>query len=159
MDDGKVFGRRQVLAGAGVAGAAAVLGGLTNSSVARADDEGHVAGAYLITVTPTTPANTPPFPATQTLTADGVAIGTDATSPGATDVGAWERSGDNGFDGKFYRFLFDPKGNNIGYLTIDVHGKVDGDDISGTFVVTLFLAGQPSRPGGFGTFAGKRINP
>jgi len=151
------FGRRELLAGAGAAGAVAVLGGLGNATVARADEEGGSGGlgSYLITVT-AAPGGPPPFLSVVGFAAGGVLVSVDATGPGSTYVGTWERDG-HSLEARFVQFAFDGNRNNVGYERIDVKGKLDGDSISGTFTVTVVPNSGPTQPGGSGTFSGKRI--
>ena len=151
------FGRREVLAGAGAAGALAVLGGLGNATIAKADEESSSGGlgTFLITVT-SGAGGPPPFLSVVGFAAGGVFTTTDANTPGSSAVGAWDRDGD-AFEARFIQFIFDPKGSNVGYIRIDAKGKVDGDSTSGTFTVTVVPNSGPTQPGGSGTFAGKRI--
>jgi hypothetical protein len=150
------FGRREMLAGAGAAGALAVLGGLGNATVAKADDESHgLLGAYLITVT-TAGGSPPPFKAIAGFAPNGLAINQDAQAPGNFALGAWDGSAD-GFEVRYIAFQFGPGGNNVGYIRIDVKGKLHGDSISGTFTVTFVPNSGPTQPAGNGTFSGKRL--
>jgi len=157
MGNGLV-GRREVLTGAGAAGAAVLLGGVGNATIAKADDGGRSSGlgTFWFKVTTTSAGGPPPFNAVVGFAGGGVALTNDGSHPNNTYLGAWNRDG-NSLEVQFRQFAFDKSGNNFGYVRIDVKGELDGDSSSGTFTVTLVPNSGPTQPIGNGTFSGTRI--
>ena len=155
MNDKRV-GRRDVLlgAGAGAAGALAVLGGVANPAIAKADDSDG-AGAYLLGIHP---KGAPAFRGVVGFAAGGVFVGSDANSPGDNYIGSWQRTGGSSFKGRFVQWQFDSSGTFEGFSFIEVTGSFSGDNISGAFTVRFFTpAGGSSTTVAGGTFRGEKL--
>lgn len=154
------IGRREVLmgAGAGTIGLAVVA---LPATAALAEDDGHsrrgLEGAWLITHMESGPEPSP-AQAVVTLAAGGALVARDINPPGTAQLGAWRKTGGHNFAATFWDTASEgPDGPNL-TVKIIVNGTWNGDQISGTFAVTIFDDTGAPVPGAVdGTFSGTRI--
>ena len=140
--------RRSVLKGAGIAGVAglavaAPLAALTPGAARASEDrEGTdtLVGTWRGTVT--TPGQ-PTFEALTTFVPGGTLVASasiDLTPPNVSSpsYGVWARDEDGHFQYKFLFFTYDAKSNPAGTGEVKGPITVDGDDLHGSFTLTIF---------------------
>jgi hypothetical protein len=139
----KLFERRKVLAGAGLAGAT-VLGGLAVSAPAQATGSGErLIGSWMITHTDESPSNEVGHSVVAFIPG-GVLVAQEINPPGAGEVGAW-RSLDGGrFTAVFWAGQPGEPGQPDVVLRIKAWGQVEGDHISGRYRGTIYDASNMS---------------
>ena len=152
--------RRQLLIGAGAAGAAAAVGLASSVTpvAAASSDSSWIVGAWEIVITPDANQG-PPQPGVITFAPGGVVTDVDANSP-STGVGGWKADDDGRINLTFRNFSFDSNGNAQGMATINVtvHSKNDGKGFSGRYKVTATdLSGQTTFFQGTGAVSGKHL--
>jgi hypothetical protein len=151
-------GRRQLMKGAG-AGAVA-LAALTlpaTSASAQPDSEGSgVEGGWLLTVKNAAPDNGT-TKAAVTFGSGGAVASVDLNPPSPVGLGSWKQTEEDGFALTFWQADSDQSRNPGGTIKIHSEGTVDGDDLTGTFTVWVFLADGTQVFTGNGTVTGTRI--
>jgi hypothetical protein len=125
--------RRQLLIGAGAAGAAASLAHAA-PVLAGSNNGSWILGAWDLAITVDgNPA--PPVPGLVTFGQGGTVSESDGSTPSTTSLGGW-RSGDDGrVDTTLRTLFFDPNGNltAIGTVSSTVHSGNDGRTFHGTY--------------------------
>jgi hypothetical protein len=146
-----VVTRRGVLAGAGVAGAAAGLA--ATAGVADAAQPS-VRGTWLIT--PTTPGGPAGFKALAAFAAGGVFVTTGSDEPG-TGLGEWS-GGTKSFAFTYQNFHFDSSGTHSNTVKVRAKGTFKGSKLSGHATLSTFDA-SGAQVGGDRSFSftGKRV--
>jgi hypothetical protein len=146
-----VVTRRSVLAGAGVAGAAAGLA--ATAGVAEAAQPS-ARGAWLIT--PTTSGGPAGFRALAAFAAGGVFVTTGSDQPG-TGLGEWS-GGAKSFAFTYQNFHFDSSGNFNNTVKVRAKGTFKGSKLSGHATLSTFDAnGAKLGSDRSFSFTGKRV--
>jgi hypothetical protein len=155
----QTIGRRRMLRGAGAAAGGAVVSTVALASPALADG-GHsrVAGSWMIVHQDE--ANPTEVQAVISFALGGVFISHDISPAGPPFTGTWERRGDHRFRATFWSGFPGEEGPGSAGPTIRIRarGRVDGDEISGTFTFTVFGPDGAVLETASGTFSGERIN-
>jgi hypothetical protein len=146
-----VVTRRSVLAGAGVAGAAAGLA--ATAGVAEAAGPS-VRGTWLIT--PTSSGGPAGFRALAAFAAGGVFVTTGSDEPG-TGLGEWS-GGSKSFAFTYQNFHFDSSQNPSNTVKVRAKGSFKGSKLSGHATLSTFdpSGAQVGSDRGF-SFTGKRV--
>ncbi len=154
---GSLIGRRQMLAGAGAAGAVAMLGGLGSAVVANADEQSGLVGTWWLSIYSNVQRHR--FNGVQAFIGGGIVVGADSGST-TSYIGTWSATGSSAFKASFFQFSFDASGNAQGYVRIDIRGTWSGDTLSGTFRVFAFDNGGVAHGDvDHGSFTGTRTEP
>ena len=147
--------RRVMLRGAGAAAGAAALAGVALATPAEASTTG-VTGAWVITHQDNPPGDTTKVKGVVTFASGGVFSSLDVSPNGPPGSGAWTA------DGNHFRVTFwigappDKPGAPNPAILVKVRGTVDGDRISGTYTVTIYISGKQVSSG-TGKFWGSRL--
>jgi len=156
----RTVGRRQVLRGAGVAaGGVAVAGlGLASPAMASENDNGGLAGSWLITRQDDgDPAKTQ---AVLSFAGGGVVVEHDIQPAGPPFTGTWARRDDDRFRATFWSGFPGQGGPGSPGDTVRVRlmGRVEDGRLSGTYTVAVFDPTGAQVFAGTGSFSGRRIN-
>jgi len=141
--------RRSVLKGAGIAGVAglAVAGpmaalapGVAQASKGEGESADALVGTWRGTVTV---QGQPNFEALTTFVPGGTLLASasiDLTPPNISgpSYGVWARGEDSHYSVKFLFFTYDAKSNPAGTGEVKAALTLDGDDLSGSFTLTIF---------------------
>lgn len=147
--------RRVMLRGAGAAAGAAALAGVALATPAEASGSG-VTGAWVVTHQDNPPGDTTKVTAVVTFASGGVFSSLDVSPSGPPGSGAWSA------DGSHFRATFwigeppDKPGAPNAAILVKVRGTVDGDKISGTYTVAVYVSGKKV-DSGTGKFWGTRL--
>ena len=87
----------------------------------------------------------------------GAAIANDVNPPGSVSTGMWEDKGDGRFKATFWGAFPEVDGNPAGYAVIEPRGRAHGDEVSGTFTVTVYDTSDTELFSFTGTFEGTRL--
>jgi hypothetical protein len=155
------LGRRQVLRGAGVvaAGGAAVTGlGLASPAMASDDDNGGLAGSWLITRQDD--GDPTEVQAVLSFAGGGVIVEHDISPAGPPFTGTWARGGGGRFRATFWSGFPGGGGPGTAGVTVRVRlvGRVEHRTISGTYTVAVFDPTGAQVATATGTFRGRPIN-
>jgi hypothetical protein len=124
--------RRGVLAGLGVAGAAAGLGAISGEAEAAAAS---VRGTWLIK--PTTAGGPAGFQALAAFAAGGVFVTTGSDEAG-TGLGEWSARGAHGFGFTYLNFHFDTEGKPASTVKVRAAGTFSGSKLTGHATLGIF---------------------
>jgi hypothetical protein len=153
------IGRRRMLRGAGAAAGGVVVSTVGLASAAQADS-GHrrVAGRWMIVHQDE--ADPTEVRAVISFALGGVFISHDISPAGPPFRGSWERRGNDRFRATFWSGFPGDEGPGSAGPTIRIRarGRVDGDEISGTFTFTVFDPAGEVLESASGTFSGERIS-
>lgn len=157
----EVIERRMLLRGAGLAGAT-VIGGTTLAASAAAGDEEHsrVTGSWLVTHRDDPGGDPTEIMGVASFAAGGVVANQDISPISPTGLGSWKRRGRNGFRASLWAGIpGDGPGAPGLTLNVRLRGKVEDDEIEGTYAFKVFEPSGATAFEGTGTFEGERIKP
>lgn len=151
--------RQMVRAAAGVAAGGALVAGAGVGSAAADDDNGkRLFGSWWVTHTDDPPAPPNVGVSVVSVLAGGVIISNDINPAAPTSTGVWRMRRNNRFRAAFWvGFPAGGPPDAPAYARIEVSGRLEDGEISGTFTFTGFDANDVELFSGTGTFEGTRI--
>ena len=139
MSERMINRRQAVRAAAGVAAGSVLLAG-TGAASASADGHDGLLGAWMVEHQATDPESDEVGSGVVAFAEGGVLITAEIKPHGPGGLGAWEWKDNDRFKGTFWASAPGHEGEPEVSYKIEVWGKVDGDEIKGTYELTVWDA-------------------